>query len=134
MVQRTETKGCDANTQVYVGNSLGELLIFYAASDVAFGGGSLVWAGGHNVLEPAALGLPVVAGPHMFNFSEISKAMIEAGALQQVENSEQHSYAVVDLLTHSETRFSMGAQGRKLVEENRGSLEKLLKLVKPYIN
>ena len=134
VVQRTETKGCDANTQVYVGNSLGELLIFYAASDVAFVGGSLVSTGGHNVLEPAALGLPVVAGPHMFNFSEISKAMIEAGALQQVENSEQLAAAVSDLITHPETCQAMGEHGKKLVGENRGALANLLELIQPFVD
>jgi 3-deoxy-D-manno-octulosonic-acid transferase len=133
VVRRSENKDCDARTQVFVGDTLGELLVFYAASDVAFVGGSLVSTGGHNVLEPAALGLPVVTGPHMFNFAEISKAMLEAGALQQVENTEQLAAAVSDLITHPETRQAMGEHGKKLVAENRGSLDRLLELVHPYI-
>ena len=59
---------------------MGELPLFYAASDVAFVGGSLVHTGGHNMLEPAALGIPVVTGPNVFNFTEISELLIEAGA------------------------------------------------------
>ena len=134
VVRRTENKNFDPDTQVFVVDTLGELLVFYAASEVAFVGGSLVSTGGHNVLEPAALGLPVVTGLHMFNFAEISKAMREAGALQQVDDVDQLAAAVIDLLTHPETRQAMGKQGKKLVAENRGSLEKLLELVKPYIN
>ncbi len=133
VVRWSDNKDCDASTQVFVGDAMGELLIFYAASDVAFVGGSLVPTGGHNILEPAALGLPVLTGPHVFNFEEISKAMLKAGALQQVENSEQLAVVVSDLLARSETRQAMGEHGKKLVTENRGSLEKLLKLVQPYI-
>ena len=69
----------------------------------------------------------------MFNFAGISKSMREAEALQQVENVEQLATAVIDLLSHPETRQTMGEQGKKLVEENRGSLERLLGLVRPYI-
>lgn len=133
VVRRTEKRNCDSTTQVFVGDTLGDLLIFYAASDVAFVGGSLVQTGGHNVLEPAALGLPVITGPNTFNFAEISKAMREAGALQQVEDSEQLAAAVVDLLTHPETRQAMGEKGKKMVAENRGSLGRLIELVKLYI-
>ena len=134
VVRRSENRNCDSTTEVFVGDTLGELLVFYAASDVAFVGGSLVPTGGHNVLEPAALGLPVIIGPYMFNFAAISKAMREAGALQQVEKDEQLAAAVIDLLTYPETRYAMGEQGKNLVVENRGSLEKLLGLVKPYID
>ena len=109
------------------------MLVFFAAADVAFIGGSLVPTGGHNIVEPAALGLPIITGPNMFNFAEISKAMREAGALQQVENSEQLADAVTGLLSHPETCQTMGGQGKKLVAENRGSLEHLLELVKPYL-
>lgn len=133
VVRRTENKLCDPNTQVFVGDSLGELLVFYAAADVAFVGGSLVPTGGHNIMEPAALGLPIITGLHMFNFAEISKAMHEAGALQQVENNDQLATAIIDILTHPEKRHSMGDQGKYIVEKNRGSLETLVGMVKPYI-
>ncbi len=133
VVRRSENKKCGVDTQVFVGDSLGELMMFYAASDVAFVGGSLVPTGGHNVLEPAALGLPVITGPHMFNFAEIGKSMRDASALQQVENVEQLTAAISDLLTHPLTRQTMGEQGKKLVAENRGSLERLLILVQPYV-
>ncbi len=134
VVRRTDEQLCDSSVQVFVGDSLGELLLFYAAADVAFVGGSLVSTGGHNVLEPAALGLPAITGPYMFNFAEISEVMREVGALQQVENSVQLADAVVDILTHSEKRLAMGEQGKKMVAEKRGSLDRLLELVKPYLN
>ena len=132
VVRRTEDKMCDTTIQVLVGDTLGELMMFYAASDVAFVGGSLVPTGGHNVLEPAAVGLPVITGPYTFNFAEISNTMLEAGVLQQVENVEQLSSVVIDLLTHPEKRKTTGKQGQKLVAENRGSLGRLLELIKPY--
>ena len=133
IVRRSENKNCDENIDVFVGDSLGELLIFYAASDVAFVGGSLVKTGGHNVLEPAAIGLPVVTGPHMFNFAEISSTMHEAGALLKVENVDQLASAIIDLLSNSEKRQTIGKQGKDLVSEKRGSLDRLIRLVQPYI-
>ena len=133
VVRRSENKNCDAGTDVFVGDSLGELLVFYAAADVTFVGGSLVQTGGHNILEPAAIGLPVVTGLHVFNFAEISKAMCETGALLQVENTEQLATVVIDLLTHSEKCQTMGKEGKELVLKKRGSLDCLIKLVQPYI-
>jgi len=136
VVRRTDKQAeqtCDSSVQVFVGDTLGELLVFYAASDVAFVGGSLVQTGGHNVLEPAALGLPVITGPHTFNFAEINQAMLEAGALMQVEDSEKLADAVIDLIAHPETRQIIGEKGKILVIKNRGSLERLLELVQPYM-
>ncbi|HYQ72215.1 MAG TPA: lipid IV(A) 3-deoxy-D-manno-octulosonic acid transferase, partial [Gammaproteobacteria bacterium] len=83
-VLRSERRPCTADTAVFVGDSMGELLLFLAAADVAFVGGSLVPHGGHNLLEPAALGLPVVTGPHVFNFTEICKLLLQAGACEKV--------------------------------------------------
>src|SRR5690606_12376008 len=65
--------------QVFLGDSMGELMQFYACADLAFVGGSLIPGGGHNYLEPAALGLPVLSGPHRFNFAEISQLLEQAG-------------------------------------------------------
>jgi 3-deoxy-D-manno-octulosonic-acid transferase len=72
------------DTAVFLGDSMGELLLFYAAADLAFVGGSLVATGGHNVLEPALLGLPVLFGPHMFNFTEAGERLLEAEAAWRV--------------------------------------------------
>ncbi len=75
-VLRSERLACEPDTAVFIGDSMGELLMFYAAADVAFVGGSLVDAGGHNMLEPAALGKPVVTGPHVANFSGVCRLLL----------------------------------------------------------
>ena len=82
-VLRSTREPCSAQTQVFIGDSMGELPLFYAASDVAFVGGSLVPHGGHNLLEPAALGIPVVTGPHVFNFTEICNLLQAAAACRR---------------------------------------------------
>jgi len=133
VVRRTESKNCDNSTQVFVGDTLGELMQFYAASDVAFVGGSLVQTGGHNILEPAALGKPVITGPYMFNFNEINETMLETGALQQVENADQLATTVIDLLSNADKRQQQGKLGQQHVEKNRGSLGRLIDLLVPYI-
>ena len=74
---------------MFLGDSMGELLLFYAAADLAFVGGSLVSTGGHNVLEPALLGLPVLFGPHMFNFTEAGERLLEAKAAWQVTDAAE---------------------------------------------
>ncbi len=133
VVLRSEGRPCDAQTAVFVGDTLGELLLFYAVADVAFVAGSLVPVGGHNMLEPAALGVPAVFGPHLFNFSDISRDLLEAGAARRIENSEQLAVVVGELLGDAALRAEMGEAGRRLVEANRGALERLLRLLRDYL-
>ena len=111
---------------VYLGDTMGELLALYAAADVAFVGGSLVPTGGHNPLEPAALGLPVVTGPHLHNFARIASLLEEAGALTRVADAGTLSSRVVELLASPERAAAAGAAGREVVERNRGALDRLL--------
>ncbi|MFO1400296.1 MAG: 3-deoxy-D-manno-octulosonic acid transferase [Steroidobacteraceae bacterium] len=109
-------------------DTLGELLDFYAAADVAFVGGSLVSAGGHNLLEPAALGVPVVAGPHQFNAPEIAVALRRAGALTVVADATALAGAVDALLDDAAARARQGAAGRAVVAASRGALERIVAL------
>ncbi len=118
-----------ATAAVFVGDSMGELMLFYAASDVAFTGGSLVATGGHNMLEPAALGIPVITGPHTFNFAEISRMLLMAGAARQVDDATQLAEAVIAYLKDNDLRRAAGEKGRRLVEQNRGALMKLVDIV-----
>ena len=126
---RSESPLSCASADVFVGDSIGELPLFYAASDVAFVGGSLVQVGGHNMLEPAALGLPVIVGPHVFNFAEISRMLHEVGASTRVRTRHQLGDAVVKYLQDANYRHSVGQNGRKFVEENRGALDRLMEMV-----
>lgn len=116
-------------TAILLGDSMGELLLFYAAADVAFIGGSLVPLGGQNLLEAAALAVPVVFGPHMYNFRDISRMALERGAGRQVQSATELADAVADYLRNSDLRRVAGEAGRLLVAENRGALIKTLALV-----
>jgi 3-deoxy-D-manno-octulosonic-acid transferase len=108
---------------------MGELLLLYAASDIAFVGGSLIHHGGHNILEPALLGLPVIFGPHMFNFSEASQQLLQNNAAWQVSNTQELVASVARLLRNDGLRRSAGKRARATVEANRGALAKLFGLV-----
>ena len=132
-VHRTAEEIPGDATEVFLVDTMGELPLFYAASDVAFVGGSLVPIGGHNMLEPAALGLPVVSGPHVFNAQDIADMFIELGASRQVHDSKELAASVGDLLADPEAAKIVGEKGRKIVLENRGSLAKLLGLLEPLI-
>ena len=96
----------------------------YACSDVAFVGGSLEPLGGQNILEPCALGVPVVFGPHMFNFPDISRWTIKEKAGQMVKNSQELECAVGELLRNPTLRDEMGGNGLALIEAHRGALDK----------
>lgn len=133
LVSRTEDRSCDAATDVFLGDTMGELPLFYAASDVAFVGGSLVPIGGHNLLEPAALGLPVITGPQVFNAQEIADMFVELGACRMVNNSSELAATVDELLSDKATALAMGNRGREVLRRNRGALGKLLALLEPLL-
>jgi 3-deoxy-D-manno-octulosonic-acid transferase len=113
------------SADVFIGDTMGELPLFFAASDVAFVGGSLVPVGGHNVLEPAALGLPVLVGRHVFNFAGITRALLETGACWQVDAAAELGERVAQLLADGNLRHNMGDAGRAVVEKNRGALQRV---------
>ena len=102
------------------------MMIFYAASDIAFVGGSLVETGGHNPLEPAALGLPVITGPHWFNFSGIYPELLASGAARQVSDSDELAATLVEWFEDEELRRGAGAAGQQVVVRNRGALANIL--------
>lgn len=125
--------GTDAESAVLLLDSLGELLDFYAAADVSFVGGSLVPRGGHNLLEPAALGVPILVGPDNSNGEEIARLLIARGAAEVVHDAAELGRRVTALLGDSDARERMGAAGRASVDSNRGALEKLLSLIEPLL-
>jgi len=129
LVRRSHGASCDQATRIYLGDSMGELLLMYAAADIAFVGGSLVAVGGHNLLEPAALGLPVVTGPYLFNFADISQRLQEVNGMLKSEDADQLASNMEMLLRDDTLRQKMGENARLFVEQNRGSLEKLLELI-----
>lgn len=113
-----------ADVQVLLGDTMGELLRFYGACDIAFVGGSLVPIGGHNMIEPAAWGVPVVCGPHLHNFDTVSRLLLEAEAMAVVEDADQLAQQVGEWLRHADERLAAGARGRKVAAYNTGALSR----------
>jgi len=133
-VTRSSGRPCTANESVYLGDSMGELMTFYAAADVAFVGGSLVpRIGGHNMLEPAALGLPLLTGPHFFNAPDIADLMIADGAAQVVNDANEIAARVVALFGDPVERQRRGGAGQIVVDNNRGTLRRVLDLIEPLM-
>jgi len=123
-------KSVAPETAILLGDTMGEMLLFHAAADVSYIGGSLVPLGGQNLLEAAAVGTPVVFGPHMFNFSEISRMALERGAGRQVQDVAELANAVAGYLENPTARRAAGEAGQRMVAENRGALAKTLELVR----
>jgi 3-deoxy-D-manno-octulosonic-acid transferase len=118
-----------AGAAVLLLDTLGELMDFYAAADVAFVGGSLVPVGGHNLLEPAAIGVPVLAGPQQFNSPQIARALIEQRGLIIVHDASELALALVRLLNDPQARSAQGAAARAVIDANRGALARMLDLI-----
>jgi 3-deoxy-D-manno-octulosonic-acid transferase len=118
-----------AETQIVLGDTMGELLLFFGASDIAFVGGSLVPNGGHNFIEPAAWQLPLLSGEHVFNFAEVALLLQNAGGLVLV-NSANALAQQVELLSLNDTeRQKRGLAALTVANENRGALQKTLDII-----
>jgi 3-deoxy-D-manno-octulosonic-acid transferase len=134
LVKRSEKRPCDPLTNVFLGDTMGELLLFYAAADVAFVGGSLVPVGGHNILEPAMLGLPVLFGRYIFHFSEAGERLLETGAAWQITDAEDIASTACGLLADKLLARTAGEKGRAMVWANRGALQALLAIVETQMS
>jgi 3-deoxy-D-manno-octulosonic-acid transferase len=132
--RRSLTQAPDASTNVLLGDTMGELLFLYALADAALVGGSLVANGGHNLLEPAALGVPVLSGAHLFNFNEIAGLLRNAGALLEVVDASTLANALGELWRQPERAAAMSAAGLAVVRANQGALERLLLAVQGVLH
>ncbi len=133
VVSRTDKQPCTSSAEVFLVDTMGEVPLFYAASDIAFVGGSLVPIGGHNLLEPAAQGVPIVTGPHLYNAQEIADEFVELGACRVVGNGGELASTVANLLDNPAAASEMGRNGLSVLEQNRGSLQRLLVLLEPLL-
>jgi 3-deoxy-D-manno-octulosonic-acid transferase len=126
-VRRTELAiDAEPRADIVVLDTIGELATLYQLGTVVFVGGSLVPTGGHNVLEPAVFGKPIVFGPHMDNFREIADGFVAAGAALRLDDEAELDRALVELLGDSVRRAALGAAARALVEANRGAKDKTM--------
>ena len=132
-VARTDDRDFSPASSVYLGDTMGELTLFYAASDLGFVGGSLVPIGGHNLLEPAAIGLPVLTGPHVYNAQDIADRFVAEQACRVVNDADELRRTIAELVDDPAAAKALGDNGRRIVEKNRGALARLLVLVEPLI-
>ncbi|MBG3012046.1 lipid IV(A) 3-deoxy-D-manno-octulosonic acid transferase [Proteus mirabilis] len=123
----------DAQTQVVIGDTMGELMLLYGIADLAFVGGSLVERGCHNPLEAAAHAIPVIMGPHTFNFKNICAKLDQAEGLITVTDSESMATAIASLLNDEDYRRYYGRHAVEVLHENQGALLRLLTLLSPYL-
>jgi 3-deoxy-D-manno-octulosonic-acid transferase len=130
----SEGAACAPTTQCLVVDTMGALLRFYAACDVAFVGGSLDRIGGHNVLEPAALSIPVLVGPHTFNFTDITGQLLASGGAQRVNDAAELERAAARLLGDETLRRQMGAAGLALVRSGQGALSRTLHIIEEMLD
>ncbi|MBS0288795.1 MAG: lipid IV(A) 3-deoxy-D-manno-octulosonic acid transferase [Proteobacteria bacterium] len=132
VVRRSQKLAMDNTVDIFLGDTMGEMPLFYAASDIALVGGSFTPIGGHNLLEPAALGLPVLTGPHLFNFVAISEMLTKAkgATIVQDENELKHQLAL--LIENTTLRHTQGQLAKTVVEQNKGALDKLMKLIDAF--
>lgn len=133
LVRRQEQPVTAATAQIYLVDTLGELPVCYAASDIAFVGGSLVAVGGHNMLEPASLAVPIVIGPHTFNFTDIAGVLTDCGAARVIADAGELASCVATLLGDADLRYQAGQNGQRIVRNNAGAVEELLELLQPQL-
>ncbi len=122
-------EACTQDTAVYLGDTMGELLTMCGAADVVFMGGSLIPRGGHNILEPAALGKAILSGPSLFNFAHIASLFIRAHALRIVTDSNALAATILELIHSPAERKTMGENAKMVMDQNKGALERQINLI-----
>ena len=132
-IRRSAKQAVTSEIDVFLGDTMGEMMLFYAASDIVFVGGSLEPIGGHNLLEPASLGLPIITGHHLFNFIEISDKLMDAKGLLIIDNQQDLENNLLTLIQNPEQRQTMGGKAVVVVEDNKGALDRLMGLLDKYI-
>lgn len=132
-ITRSSGEVPSTGTQVVIGDTMGELMLLYGIADLAFVGGSLVDRGGHNPLEPAAHAIPVLMGPHTFNFKDICARLSKADGLITVTDADSLSKEITSLLTDADYRTFYGRHAVEVLYQNQGALQRLLQLLQPYL-
>ena len=134
VAQRSKREDVTKDTQVLLGDTMGELDFLYSVADVAFVGGSLIDHGGQNLLEPAAIGLPITSGPSLRNFQEIATQLEDAGGLTIVNSSNELIKAFINFIEQEGRKEESGEASKDIFLKNRGSLEKIRAKLVPVLN
>jgi 3-deoxy-D-manno-octulosonic-acid transferase len=124
---------CEENTDILIGDSMGEMMSYYSISDIAFIGGSLSNNGGQNMLEAASLSKPIIFGPSIFNFEEISKKLLDDFSAIQVRSADELMNTISELLLDDKKRRLIGKNAKTTFENNRGAVAKVLEAIEPHI-
>jgi 3-deoxy-D-manno-octulosonic-acid transferase len=125
VVKRSLNQPCQATTDVYLADTMGELKMLYAAADVAFVGGSMVPVGGHNILEAAAVGVPVMFGPAMTNFKEIAQGVLAKQAAMQCQNQAELVSVLLALSQQPQLRQQLVARASEFLQDNQGAMDRI---------
>jgi 3-deoxy-D-manno-octulosonic-acid transferase len=132
--RRSLEQKIEADTQIYLADSMGEMWLWYALSQVCYVGGSLNEpGGGHNILEPIALNVPTILGKNYFNFQTIVDEFVEAQAVEVVENVQQAATTLLKILNDSFKAESLNTAAQKIMQQNQGSLAKHIAVIDQYL-
>ncbi|WP_318436114.1 lipid IV(A) 3-deoxy-D-manno-octulosonic acid transferase [Photobacterium leiognathi] len=134
--RRTNNAEFTLQTQVYLADTMGEMLLLIASSDVVFVGGSLIGdkVGGHNLLEPAAVGKPAITGPSYYNFIDITEQLLKADAIEVCQDSAELAKQVIELFDNPERQHVMGENAKKVVEQNQGAVQRTIDSITNYLH
>jgi len=134
MIKRSDNCIPDTNVQIVLGDSMGELLLFWGIADVAFVGGSLMASGGHNPVEPAVCSLPIVTGPHIYNFKLVYQLLEQKNGVLFAQNSQELATCILTLLQSPIHRKDLGKNAFLVVKENRGALNRQFNELEKLLN
>ncbi len=126
---RSTREKCTAEIDVYIADTMGELKFLYGMADICFVGGSMVPVGGHNILEPAAIGIPIIFGPYMTNFKEIAENVLDLSAAIQCVDKEEIKNAVFLLNEDEKYRVDMATKAKQFITTNQGTTERIARLI-----
>jgi len=131
--RRSLVDHCEKDTDILIGDSMGEMMSYFSICDIAFIGGSLSNNGGQNMLEAASLSKPIIFGPSVFNFEEISKKLLDDGSAIQVSSAEELMKTICELLLDNEKRKLIGQSAKTTFENNRGAVARVFEAIAPHI-
>jgi 3-deoxy-D-manno-octulosonic-acid transferase len=133
MQRRSDNSPIAPTTEIWLGNSMGELFAYYAASDVAFVGGTLLDFGGQNLIEPCAVGVPVLLGPSTYNFADVAREALAQGAAITVVNADQLVKEALALLHNCQQHGMRSAAARDFAGRHRGATARTFALIERYL-